>query len=338
MEINKVSKEMQKSVKTRLLTALILALVCVPCVILGGWFFVTFIAAATLIMTYEFIHISSKERFPLIIYLTIYVMMISFVFWIFTDASEPNGIVTFYDGFFNGIGMRDIKVSTLGLAFFSALIFLYVLLSEKFDVKQACYIFTMSIFISISIQSIMFLRFCPEYLYNSVIAPEIGALPFKYDNHFEQSLLLLFVVGGALINDAYAFFVGILFGKHKINPRISPKKTWEGFFGGIILTLITGVAFTFICDACGVPLLKGILDMQHWYFVILMSLIIPVVSVLGDFMFSAIKRYFNVKDFSNILPGHGGFLDRFDSVLITSLICSVLILFIAYNPLMKLVN
>ncbi len=338
MGINKVSKEMQKSVKVRLLTALILALIGIPCVLLGGWFFVAFIAATTIIMTYEFIHISSKEKFPLIIYITIYVMMISFVFWIFTDASEANGIVTINDGFFNGIGMKDIKVSTLGLAFFVALIFLYVLLSEKFDIKQACFIFTMSIFISISLQSVMFLRFCPEYLYNSVIAPAVGMKPFKYDNHFEQSLLIIFVVGGALMNDVYAFFVGILFGKHKINPRISPKKTWEGFFGGIILTLITGIAFNFICDLCGVPLLKGILDIQHWYFVVLLSTIIPIVSVLGDFMFSAIKRYFNVKDFSNLLPGHGGFLDRFDSVLLTSLISSVLILFIAYNPLMKLVN
>lgn len=337
MEINEVSKEMRKSVRTRLITAAILILIGVPCIILGGWFFVAFIACATIMMTYEFVHISTKDKFPLLTYIVVYVMMLSFVFWVFTDAANPDGMVVFNDSFFDGIGMKDIRVSTLGLAFFVALIFLLVLLSEKIDIKHACYIITMSIFISISLQSILFLRFCPEYLYNQVIAVKNNSEPIKYANHFSQCLLLIYFAGGALINDAYAFFVGILFGKHKINPRISPKKTWEGFFGGVILTTITGIAFAFISDACNVPLLKGILDIKHWYFCVLFSMIISVVSVLGDFMFSAIKRYFNVKDFSNLLPGHGGLLDRFDSVLITCLIGSVLILFIAYTPLTKLV-
>ncbi len=338
MEINPVSKEMKKSVKTRLLTALVLTIISVPCILLGGFFFAFYILIATIIMTYEFVHISTEKKFPLLTYVLIYLMMVSFVFWIFTDAAIDNGIVSIgKGGIFANIGMKDIKVSTLGLSFFVALIFLSVILYANIDIKQACYIITMALVISLSLQSVLFLRYCPEYLYNQVISENPLLDSIHYDNPCSSSLLLLFFAGGALINDAYAFFVGILFGKHKLNPRISPKKTWEGFIGGCILTTITGILFAFIADWCNVPLLKGILDIKHWYFCVLFSLIISIVSVLGDFMFSAIKRYFNVKDFSNILPGHGGLLDRFDSVLITCLIGSVLILFIAYNPLLKLV-
>lgn len=337
VEVNNFSKEMKKSVKIRLLTAFFMFLIGAPCVILGGWFFVAFIALATVCMTYEFINVAIHQKLSWYVYVLIYVMMLSFVFWIFTDASKSDGIVHFESNFLDGIGMSDIRVSTLGLAFFVGFMFLFALLSSKIDVVQVCYIITMTIFISISLQSVMFLRFCPQYLYNQQIAPSIKGELFKYNNHFEQCLLIIFVAGGALINDAYAFFVGILFGKHKLNPRISPKKTWEGFIGGVILTAITGFIFSIVCDICNVPLIKGILDIEHWYFCLLFSIIIPVVSVLGDFMFSAIKRYFNVKDFGKIFPGHGGFLDRFDSVLITSLICSVLIILIAYNPLMKVV-
>lgn len=338
MEINNVSKEVKKSVKTRIITGFFFALISVPCIILGGWFFVAYIAAICGLMTFEFLHIAKEkdEKLPMFINIFVFIMMYSFVFWIFTEAAEEHGIVIFNSSIKFGIGMKDIRVSTLGLAFFVAMLFLFVISFEKFDIKRACYIFTMGIFISISLQAVLFLRFCPQYLYNEVIAPNTNRELFYYENTFQESMLLTFVAGGALLNDIYAFFVGILFGKHKINPRISPKKTWEGFIGGVVLTTLTGIGFVFLCDAINVPVLKGILDIEHWYFTILFSIIIAVVSVLGDFMFSAIKRYFNVKDFSNILPGHGGILDRFDSVLITSLICCSLILFIAYMPLAKI--
>ena len=87
-----------------------------------------------------------------------------------------------------------------------------------------------------------------------------------------------------------------------------------------------------ILSSCGIPLLKGILDHDHWYWLLLVSLIMPIVSVIGDFIFSAIKRHYNVKDFSNFLPGHGGILDRIDSVLVTSLIVTLLLITINYFP------
>ena len=100
--------------------------------------------------------------------------------------------------------------------------------------------------------------------------------------------------------------------------RVSPKKTWEGFFGGIILTAITLMVWAFVLasvDNGNHAILKGLLDLDHWYHIVILSSLIPLVSVLGDLVFSAIKRYYGIKDFSNIMPGHGGILDRMDSII-----------------------
>ena len=87
-----------------------------------------------------------------------------------------------------------------------------------------------------------------------------------------------------------------------------------------------------VLSACNIPILKGILDYEHWYWILIISMIMPIVSVIGDFIFSAIKRHYNIKDFSNLLPGHGGILDRIDSLLVTSLFVSILIITIHYFP------
>ena len=123
-----------------------------------------------------------------------------------------------------------------------------------------------------------------------------------------------------------AYFTGMLFGKHKMNERISPKKTWEGFFGGVILTSIFLCAWAFILAAIdngNHAILKGLLDLEHWYHIIILSTLIPLVSVLGDLVFSSIKRYYGIKDFSNVLPGHGGILDRMDSIVFALTTCAI---------------
>ena len=122
-------------------------------------------------------------------------------------------------------------------------------------------------------------------------------------------------------------------------PRISPKKTWEGFFGGILLSMVLTTVFALICDfVFHVPVLDGVLDGAHWYYLIPVSLSLGLASVLGDLMFSAIKRNYNIKDFGKVFPGHGGVLDRFDSVLMTAMLASILITFIYYNPIIGVIQ
>ncbi|MBN2852883.1 MAG: phosphatidate cytidylyltransferase [Clostridia bacterium] len=122
------------------------------------------------------------------------------------------------------------------------------------------------------------------------------------------SWLLLFLIIGAFITDIFAYYTGYLFGKHKIIPRISPKKTIEGSIGGLVFCLI----FTF-----GYSILYKYItsDMIPIYKIILIGVLSGVLSQIGDWSASYIKRQLGVKDFGTIMPGHGGMLDRLDSIL-----------------------
>ncbi len=130
------------------------------------------------------------------------------------------------------------------------------------------------------------------------------------------------------ISDVFAFFVGSLFGRHKIVPRISPKKTVEGSLGG----LVGGVIATGIL----LPIIAG-LDFASFFrhpallvFASISGVILSIASQLGDWMASGIKRWCAVKDFGHWLPGHGGMLDRFDSVLFTLPVTLTLAVLYAY--------
>ena len=124
-----------------------------------------------------------------------------------------------------------------------------------------------------------------------------------------MATLLLFVI--SWITDAGAYFVGCSIGKHKLIPNLSPKKTVEGAIGGIIACVAFSVLYVFILDKFDLSIFGG----NDYIKIIVVSLIGSVISQLGDFASSAIKREFNVKDFGNLLPGHGGVLDRFDSII-----------------------
>ena len=107
-------------------------------------------------------------------------------------------------------------------------------------------------------------------------------------------------------SDTGAYLVGITLGKHPLFPRISPKKSWEGFVGGIILTLIISFVLSKYFTVLSLP---------NW---LVIGSIIAVFGVAGDLIESLLKRSFNIKDSGNILPGHGGILDRFDSVIFSA--------------------
>ena len=122
----------------------------------------------------------------------------------------------------------------------------------------------------------------------------------------EKSLLLLiylFLI--SIMTDTYAYITGMLIGKHKMISEISPKKTWEGMIGGTVVGVFIATLFyhNFIDNSL------------QLYILIMITLFLSILGQFGDLTFSAIKRYFNKKDFPNIMPGHGGVLDRFDSIL-----------------------
>lgn len=116
-------------------------------------------------------------------------------------------------------------------------------------------------------------------------------------------IIYLFLI--TTMTDTFALFTGMFIGKHKLAPEISPKKTIEGAVGGAIMGTLIATAFYTTVISSSVPLV----------FLLLITLVLTVVGQIGDLAFSAIKRYYGQKDFSDLIPGHGGILDRFDSLV-----------------------
>lgn len=124
-------------------------------------------------------------------------------------------------------------------------------------------------------------------------------------------------------SDSMAYLVGRKFGKHKLFPRVSPGKTWEGFIGGVVFAVIAGYIYSLVTK--DVQADSTINASLHW---IVMSLIISVFGMLGDLSESLLKRSGGVKDSGSLLPGHGGVLDRFDGIFFSSPIILTYLLFI----------
>ena len=117
------------------------------------------------------------------------------------------------------------------------------------------------------------------------------------------------------MTDTFALFTGMLIGKHKLAPSISPKKTIEGAVGGSLMGTIFASAFYVTVINSSIPMV----------FIILVTALLTVVGQVGDLAFSAIKRYYGQKDFSNLIPGHGGILDRFDSIVFVTMAFVILV-------------
>lgn len=132
-----------------------------------------------------------------------------------------------------------------------------------------------------------------------------------------QSMLLftLFIV---CTFDAFCQISGQIFGKRKISPRLSPNKTYEGLFGGLFMAV------------CSSLIVGGILNIPI-FVIIVLGLYICFFSFAGDLSASWVKRKYGVKDFSKVLPGHGGFLDRFDSFIVSDAFVYVINLFFDFK-------
>ena len=160
---------------------------------------------------------------------------------------------------------------------------------------EAAAIFAASLYVIAAMAAIMYLRDFPyggEYLY-----------------------LLIFI--GAWVTDTFAYFTGFLFGKHKLIPDVSPKKTIEGSIGGTLCCALAFVVFGLVVDV-----FFG--QNADLLFLFISGLIIALISQIGDLIMSVIKRHYGIKDFGKIFPGHGGMLDRFDSILAVSLgLCAI---------------
>ena len=131
-------------------------------------------------------------------------------------------------------------------------------------------------------------------------------------------ILIWYVILGAFASDTFAYFVGSKLGKHKLCPTISPNKTVEGSIGGICGVIISYVILTII----GNKYFNFNMNIVYW---VLIAIVSSIVGQMGDLTESAIKRYCGIKDSGNIIPGHGGILDRFDSLIFVAPIVYIFI-------------
>jgi phosphatidate cytidylyltransferase len=190
-------------------------------------------------------------------------------------------------------GQSAILVLTVLFAVF--LIIRAVVRNNTFSVKELCFSFTIPVFLGFAFNSI-------EYVYLD------SGLKFYG---------LLMLLNFSCINDIGAYFIGSKFGKHKMSPVISPKKSWEGAIGGVVCSLIaTAVIISFANGA------KFDAVMIKW---LIATPIYCIVGIFGDLIASVIKRNANIKDYSNIIPGHGGIMDRLDSILLIAPVMELLI-------------
>ena len=174
----------------------------------------------------------------------------------------------------------DINMMTKIFVFMFVLLILLVFSDNKnYSIEEALYLLGFSILIT-SIFSYMYL----------IRQRDINVLVY------------LFLI--TVFTDTFAYIGGRLFGKHKLIPRISPNKTIEGsVIGSLIGTIISSIFYLYMVS-------PG----DNFILIIIFTLVLSIIGQFGDLVFSSIKRHYKIKDFSNLIPGHGGILDRFDSI------------------------
>ena len=156
-------------------------------------------------------------------------------------------------------------------------------------------------------------------------------LPFaqyRYDAIYFILLILCFAWGG----DTAAYFAGRAFGKHKLAPIVSPHKTVEGAIGGVFGSVLAGVVLTLVYSLLSSQYNVITLQVQprHYLILVVMGAIASVLGILGDLFASSVKRQVGIKDYGTIFPGHGGILDRFDSVMFIAPFVSIAVRYFLY--------
>ena len=320
IRMNKITDEAKVALKTRVISAIVGLCVIIPAIILGDWLFLLEMIGFVGVASFEIVH-CAKKKYSIWLYIFTAVAMFALCFWpifrrLVASGAIGDGHIYFY--------FDSLYISFLILVASMFALFYIIMWDENFTVRDACFIFTIGLMTALGFQALSFIRFYPAYLMG-----ETSGF-YNTQNTFQSMLLVIYFLIAVFMTDIGAYFTGMLFGKKKINPRISPKKTWAGFFGGLFISTVLSATFALVMAACDLPILpkqggSSLFDLNHWYNIVLLSALIPPFATLGDFVFSALKRYYEIKDFGKIMPGHGGVLDRADSVIFAALVTGVYI-------------
>ncbi|MGN0181961.1 MAG: phosphatidate cytidylyltransferase [Candidatus Ornithomonoglobus sp.] len=155
----------------------------------------------------------------------------------------------------------------------------------------------------------------------------MGYIPLLRIRNGLAAMAFIFIIAWG--SDTAAYFCGTFFGKHKLIPKVSPKKTVEGSAGAVVCVALLCLLYVFIVDKCGGSFGEGPIGTVEYIMAPVIGIIASALSQFGDLAASAIKRDCGIKDYGKIFPGHGGFMDRFDSVI---LIAPVVYYVVRYFP------
>ncbi len=312
---NELSKSAKSSMATRIISAAVGLAILVPAIFLGDWIYFGLLTFALGVACWEILGCIGKRTAPILIIYFIFICLLAY--WPIFRYIITNGIgVSKIDFYFKKIYL-SIIVILVGIF----LLFAFTVMYKDFTVLDACFLITMGILIGFGFQCLFYLRYYPNV--DLGIKDQV-AWHFTVENTIRPSLLILFVIASTFLTDSGAYFVGVFFGKNKMNERISPKKTWEGFVGGIVISTLITFGIGMIFAAFDYPIMS-FLTMDKWYYILILSFIIPLFATLGDFVFSSIKRYWGIKDYGKLIPGHGGVLDRLDSIFFAVIVASVFV-------------
>lgn len=215
-------------------------------------------------------------------------------------------------GYYELLKVFRVEKSALGVIGYTVSIIYYVLLM----VEMETFILPLSLILMIALLMVYVLTF-PKYHFNQVAAGFFGffyvtvMLSYVYQIRTISSggiyVVLLFLSSWG--NDTLAYCAGRLFGKHKMSPKLSPKKTIEGAVGGVLGAGLLGFLYSLIAKNFVLT------DLNLGLIFAVICMVGALISIIGDLAASAIKRNYDIKDYGTLIPGHGGILDRFDSVI-----------------------
>ena len=277
----------------RVITSIVATAVFIPFLVFSNtWFFPAAIALCSFIGCYEMLTCIGKNKN---VFFAIPISLLAAFF--------PLAVRYCY---VNGIAFNELLKLSLAVALIAALYVFAIAVfnNKKTTVTDASLIYMSCLYITAAFSAIIYLH---DYI-------QLGNMIY----------LLTFIC--AWTTDIFAYFTGRFLGRHKLIESVSPKKTIEGAIGGIVFCVIAMIVFGIVVEN-----ISG--EFKANYLVLAISgIFISIVSQIGDLVMSVIKRNYGIKDYGKIFPGHGGILDRFDSVLAVSImlafICSYFNLFI----------
>lgn len=244
-------------------------------------FFTIAAAVVCFLVVYELNHAVKLQNKPIMV-LSLIVGTLFPVYYVYREQIESIGL--------------NIKPEFL-ICIYILLLFIFMLFEfEKTKFEEVAAVIISSLGLPYAVSRLLYFRDIADYFPDRGYTSEHGLF------------LILFAMFSAWITDTFAYFTGSFLGKHKLCPNISPKKTVEGAVGGVLGCVLSNVILYAVFE-------NLVFENPHsnYLAIILLSVVLSVVSMCGDLSASVVKRNFGIKDFGNLVPGHGGVMDRFDS-------------------------